>query len=33
MAKKPVKDNKKIHNTQPAPNKHYKDFVVNRCLT
>ena len=22
--------NKKIHNTQPAPNKNYKDYVVNK---
>ena len=23
-------NNKKIHNTKPAPNKHYKDYVVNK---
>ena len=29
MVKK-VNDLKKIHNTQSAPNKHYKDYVVNK---
>ena len=23
-------NNKKIHNTQPAPNEHYKGYVVNQ---
>lgn len=29
MVKK-VNNLKKIHNTQSAPNKHYKDYVVNK---
>ena len=29
MVKK-ERSNKKVHNPNPAPNKHYKDYVVNK---